>query len=175
MRFELLIIWLAISWGCASPAFAGWGTEHGDEERLWEANFLIVARVIDVRAIDRKIDPEDDDTHLLLLEPLLTLAGSFDPSQQSELRVRLCVADHADSVGEAPPKGSTILVVIYHGEIAGDVTRPALCIPTARCLFMPDDAALVVLKDAADKRILETVRKVRAARGAKKNTTRSSK
>ena len=42
MRFGLLIIWLAIICGCVSPALAGWGTEHGDEHRLWEANFLIV-------------------------------------------------------------------------------------------------------------------------------------
>jgi hypothetical protein len=174
MLFRLLI-WLVISWGCVSPAFAGWGTVKGDDDRVWEKCFVVVARVADVSALDPKMDPEDGATHLLLLEPLSTLAGTFDPSRQSELRVRLRIAGYADSVPEAPPRGSTILVFIAPSVVARDGKLPPFCVVTDKCPFMPDDGGLVVLRDAADKRILETMRKVRAARGVKESTTRPSK
>ena len=145
-------------------ASAGRGTNYGDEKWLWESSFLIVARVSEVRAVDPKKDHDSEASHILTLEPLATIAGHLDPSQQAGLQVSLYTDPFGSTVFKAPKKGALILAVICPGNVEGDENRPNFCVSPEVCRFMPDKAGYVVVHDMADKIIYDTMKKLREIR-----------
>jgi len=169
-KATLLIIVLCLICN-VSATLAALGTYTGREPGFWQRQFIIVARVNGVHTLDRQRDPQEDATHILSLEPLLTLAGNFDPSRQPVIKVRVAVTApsstiQSSSVTEPPREGSIVLAVIGSGNIDSDDRRPFLWVASEICLFMPDEAGLVTLQGLSDKRILETLKKVRERRGA---------
>jgi hypothetical protein len=116
---------------------------------------VIVARVLDVTR--RKDDLEHyRGSHNVTLEPLMLLAGLLDPSVHPKIEP---IASFSEAAGvftkEPPPKGAVILVVLMeNGE----------GIHSDRCSFMPNDFPLIVLDGLGDKRILETLDRIRKAR-----------
>ena len=153
-----------------APAIAGQGMLYGNEKWLWETSFLIVARVSDVRAVGVE-DHDRESSHILVLEPLATIAGHLDASRQSGIQVTLCTEPFGSVIRKAPAKGETILVVISSGNIEGDENRPDFFICPDACRFMPGRTGYVVVHDMADKTIFETLKKLREIRHTEAATT----
>jgi hypothetical protein len=57
-----------------------------------------------------------------------------------------------------------VIAVLAPGFIAGDESRPALFVVSDVCTFMPTGSALVVVDGLGDRRVAETVGKLRDAR-----------
>jgi hypothetical protein len=90
----------------------------------------------------------------------MCLGGRFDPSLFPRLPIDLWADGHPR--WELPATGAVALCVVrirdsndqaVYGELVPD-----------KCTFMPDESPLVILKSAADPRVLETVKKLQEAR-----------
>jgi hypothetical protein len=155
-----------------TPVKAGVEMLDGRESKIWAkgAAYLIVARVTKVLALDGK---EDDATHLITLDPIFTVAGEFDPATHPQVEARLYVVPNSDVwVPVAPSKDSILLALIIEGSIGGDANRPFPWVSPDICLFMPDRRGLITLHDLNDKRITETLERIREARAEAKSATR---
>jgi hypothetical protein len=151
------------------------GMINGGDSGLWDrgAYFLVVARVVEVRAVVKKDGEREDATHILTLEPICTLAGVFDPSRQRQFEARLAAYPNSSSVHEAPAKDSLIMVVILTAGADDDPHVLPVVTPEI-CTFMPDKSALVAVHDLNDKLITETAKRVRDARAREKAATQPS-
>jgi hypothetical protein len=103
-----------------------------------------------------------------VLAPLATLAGSFDPSLNPRLQLPFWANQSGTMITVVPKSGDTVIAVIRPWNGKDHITRHA-------CPFMPDKngASLVVIKDLADPKVLEVLKKIQAART--KPVTRPSK
>ena len=148
--------------GSASSLLAGGGNLTGQERRSWgdDGYSVILARVKEVKTISEP----DAGTHEVKFEPMATIAGHFDPSESDVIVTRLYAHQFTTSIADVPPVGSYVLAVIAKSLIAGDPKRPCLFVESMWCKFMPEESGLVVVDGPADKRILETLDRIRKAR-----------
>jgi hypothetical protein len=145
---------------------------HGAQEELKaddpttfgvRANSVVVARVRKVAKIaDRRIG-----THTVTLEPLVTLAGAFDPTAEPELKVRLWAEWVGSSIQRAPPIGAMVVAVIGEGPVLGGPDTFMYAVSEI-CDFMPEGSGMVVVENLADKRVQEIIDKIRAGRARAK-------
>lgn len=145
----------------AGPATAGLGTTTGREWKLWTLGHygVILAKVVSVEPV-----PAQPREHRAVLEPLATVAGSFDPSERQARTFRVFISQWGTTITTAPPKGAIIMAVVRTGVLAYDERIPSDWIVPDICKFMPEDKALVVIKGLDDPRVLETLRKIQDAR-----------
>jgi len=161
------VLTLIVYGGLMSQSRGGLGTTTGKEPGLWDQQNLIVARVTELRILDRKQDPQESTTHILILEPLVTLAGHLDPSQKSQIQARMAVARGLSwGPRKAPEMGALVLALIYPDDDRRNDKIPSYRVSNNACLFMPEEVGIVqLLRGLSDRRILETLARVRAARG----------
>ena len=149
-----------------AEAFGGGGMLTGRERDAWghEGYSVIVAHVVRVKTLPGV--RSDEGTHEVRLEPLATLAGKFDPTQDPDLLTVMSVdrGSRTSSTDSVPPVDALVLAVIEPGFLAGDPKRPCIWITSMFCRFMPRESALVVIDGLGDKRITETVARIRDAR-----------
>lgn len=140
----------------------GWGTIDGTEQGLWtdEQLVVVVARFTAYRRNDGPQAPGWDEAALV---PLATLAGTFDPSNTTELPVRF-FEGVASSIRTVPKEGAVVLAVIRMNFRNGEDKAPANGIVSDGCTFMPDESSLVPVNGVGDKRVVETLDRVRKAR-----------
>ena len=100
-------------------------------------------------------------THQLDIEPLFNLTGPLDPSRIRSLSALIIVSDFASSIQVVPGKGDIILAVIENTHRDGE---PIYGICSEACDFMPDAHGCVIIKRFNDKRIWETLEKLRKGR-----------
>jgi hypothetical protein len=124
---------------------------------------LMVARVIDVGT--RPTDANNIGGNAwAVIEPVAILAGELDPTSVHTLHVTFYYSRITPGRTELPPKGCTILAIVQGENF----------IISDECKFMPDQAAMVVVDGLGDRRIIDTVnrlRKVRLAGGRAPSTT----
>src|SRR4051794_36944203 len=157
----------------ASPfTLAGRAPLRADEERIFNGYCsVILARIIRSR--------EHGDgvtfTHHATLEPHSTLSGTFDCGVHPTLEVDFWVGDVlTSSVAEVPRDGSIVLaVVLTDVDLDGDGVKRNF-IPSDRCLFMPEEAALVRVRGADDMKVWETLKRIQEGRLKPKPATRPS-
>ena len=139
--------------GAPSYSLAGWKTLQGNEDYAWKdgAYSLIIAEVKEISGVsgDKKMG-----THKATLNPVATLAGTLDPGATFSLDVRLYCGVGSTSIPSAPLKGATVIAVL----------RGIDYVASDDCAFMPDRSALVTIDGFADKRVMETIRKLRLTR-----------
>jgi len=93
---------------------------------------LVLARVTDLRQI-----VSGGSGYKATVEPIATIAGSFDSSAQKELKISFLAGnDILLEIHRVPSKASFILVVLRHGDVFNQ-----------NCTFMRDGSPLVVLDD----------------------------
>ncbi|HET6250476.1 MAG TPA: hypothetical protein VFE47_22500 [Tepidisphaeraceae bacterium] len=154
---------------CVTPwAFCATRTITARGEKLWDrgGEYLIVAVVEDVVPLN---GPNENATHLLTFQPICTLAGEFDPVKEPEIKARAWIDEKHEKYGRSsmdkiPAKGEMVLVLITPVGIGLDVKGSVLWVADEICTFMPDEYGLVPVKDLSDKRIMETVERVRRGR-----------
>jgi len=132
----------------------GTGSLHGNEPRAWDEGgyFLIVAQVKEVAAVS---GDKSRGNYKATLIPYATLAGVFDPGEDSSLEVTFtCGVPRPISIKAVPKKGAIVLAVLGGKDWVTDDD----------CSFMPDRSALVTIDGMADKRVIETIRKLRLGR-----------
>jgi hypothetical protein len=161
---KLALIALHISVLFAAVALAALGTSTGRESELWTRGrySVIVGTLQDVK----QMEGAEDRPYVATLKPIGTLAGAFDPSLNSDLRVRFYVGHMVSSIKEPPGGGATVLAVIRTKILHGEETEPSDWIVSDLCTFMPGNAGLVEIEGLGDPRILETLRRLREARAS---------
>ena len=142
--------------------FAGQGTTSAGNPDTWKKRKLsvIVATIKDVKSADG--DPSQP--YRATLTPLATIAGGFDPSASPTLAVRFFAAKSGSAIDEVPKDGATVLVVIERDVTYADEQEPSVWIDSNKCPFMPGSAGLVTIDGLDDKRVPETLKRIRDAR-----------
>jgi hypothetical protein len=151
----------------AQSAYAGTVSLSGREPNLWRSGmaYLIVARVTEVQGLELGKNDENA-THLISLEPLSTVAGTFDPSKGSQIKARAYIGTPFAVIQDLPSKGAIVLALIEPGNIGGDDARPFPCISPDICHFMPNEQGLFILKGLDDPLVHETLERIRKERAA---------
>lgn len=89
----------------------------------------------------------------MVIEPLLSLAGTIDPSAQKTLTVTF-YAEGDTSIRQVPDAGQLILAVMkWNNFIVSDF-----------CLFMPNQCALTTIRDLNDPDVVLTIKNLQDAR-----------
>ena len=147
-----------MTWGLlgmmsSGVCLAGTSVVSGREPGFWSGppeHAVVIARVYDEARHVK--GAESDRSFEMTIEPLATLAGSFDPSQHAKLKVGFYVG--TSSIPDAPAEGDLIMIVLEGGNfIVSDV-----------CQFMPHNLPLVVIDGLSDPRVHDTLKKIRDAR-----------
>lgn len=122
---------------------------------------IIIARVVALSKAKEGSDLANNGYRdLATLEPLATLAGLLDPSLRPKVDVGLWISDAPGfKTTKLPPVGAIVLAMI----MANDQT-----IFPETCPVMPDGSGLVVLDGVGDRRVHETLERIRVARAAAK-------
>jgi hypothetical protein len=153
--FQLLILAVFVT-AIFQPIAAAGITFSSAENVGKDQCSVIIAKVDEIKAAN-----EDDATHLLIIEPLATIAGDFDPSIERKLRVRMWVDNATSSVRQAPRPDALVMVVIRGGMLKGE---PVTYIVSDVCTFMPQRSACVTVTSLEDKVISETLARIREER-----------
>lgn len=125
------------------------------------AFIVMVANVIEIKDIgndDRRGNYE------IVFSPLATLAGCFDATEAKALRAYGHLRSFGSSILEVPAKGSTVMVVLARFPLGGDPNKVDVFIQSEGCPFMPGASSMVTVDGLGDKRVLETIAKIRKAR-----------
>lgn len=164
MRRASALAALALLLTCTSSP-AAISTRSGREWGFWTLwhTSVIIARVTDVQTITKNY------SYWLVLEPVATLAGEFDPSTRPTMKCALNAALIGASVQDPPPKGSLILAVFVPDvEFRPGAEHPESIkcdiIDTNFHQYMPEDKGFVVLNGMNDPRILATLKRIQEAR-----------
>jgi hypothetical protein len=122
---------------------------------LWSENneALVIAQVVDDGPRVLNADHIGGNA-FAVLEPLAVLAGQLDPSATPDIKVTFYQGPGARHIFNLPPKGSLVLAVVSDKNF----------IISDTCTFMPDGSPLVVLDGLGDRRILETIGRLRKVR-----------
>ena len=156
MKLDVTIALIAFH--CAlfscNPAGGGTATVNGSEPGLFTIDrfSVVVARVIEIKAVD------PNDRHPtefeVILEPLALVAGTLDPSENARIREQFTAGNAVNlSIRKPPPKDAIVLAMLK-----GDY------IVSSAATFMPDGVPLVVINGIGDKRVAETLSRIREAR-----------
>jgi hypothetical protein len=135
-----------------SPARAGQAVRSGREPRFWTEwhRALVIARV---RTEAAHVDGADSKFYMhMAIEPIATLAGTFDPSEHPSQDVEFYVG--TPTIPNAPGEGEYIMIVLEDGHF----------IVSDECEFMPHGLPLVVIDGLGDPRVHDTLKKARDAR-----------
>jgi hypothetical protein len=149
IRFVLTLS-LVLLFGVTS--YGGYGVCTGRERGFWRADqhSVVVAKVLsDATHVET---PSSKHYYKMSIEPVATLAGAFDVSRQAKIEVGFYIG--GPNIDHAPPKDAFILIVLE---------QPAFII-SDDCEFMPDHSALVIVDGLSDRRVHETLDKIRDAR-----------
>lgn len=163
MKSILLVLLVAGACLTTCPiAHGGLGTTTGREPGCWDkAGYsVILAWVGEVR------QPDADDVGLCraVVAPIATLAGAFDASLRPALKVAFHAGVSHSSIPKAPAKGDVVLAVISIPQDRPAGPEDPVLIVSDLCTFMPDEAALVILKNLDDPRVMETLKRIQRAR-----------
>jgi hypothetical protein len=148
----------------AGSSLAGIGTITGREAQGWQTGYynVIVARIGEIRAVQGHAGQ-----YRAVLQPLASIAGRADPSEQPRIEVRFEAGDRGvavTSISTTPPENSIVLAVVHLNVLYADEAVRSNWIAADFCKFMPGDAGMVVIKGLDDPRVLEPLRKIQDAR-----------
>jgi hypothetical protein len=135
-----------------SPSDAGIRVNRGDERGFWtEDHFVVLLARIANEA--KHVDGADSPHYYkMTIQPLATLAGAFDASEQAGLKVTLYIG--GPNIRDIPPVGATVLAVVKDSNF----------IVSDTCMFMPDHSPLAVVDGLGDRRVIETIDRLRKVR-----------
>lgn len=140
------------------------GTFDAKEDENWGDTpgtcSLIVAEVLDVEPGGIAAGK-----HRVRLRPIATLSGRFDPGRHPTLDTEMSTSQAlgTTSIRQAPPKGSTVMAVLYYTR--GDRGR---VVSSAACTFMPSSGSAVeVIDGLSDPKVQDTVRRIQEARAGR--------
>jgi hypothetical protein len=132
--------------------FAGVAVRTGREAGFWtEWHYaVVIARVREEAAHVQ--GAESPYLMHMVIEPLATVAGTFDPSEHASEDVQFYVG--TPSIPLSPAEGNIIMIVLRDGNF----------VVSDECQFMAHDLPLVVIDGIGDARVHDTLKKVREAR-----------
>lgn len=141
-----------------SVARAPRGTLTGREYDFWSDYSVVVATVARVLA-----PPQGTcDTYRATLVPKATLSGSFDSSLYGTVPVRFY--GYVTDMIRPPRQGATVLAVIRVDSTVPVDEQLSVWIEPITFEFMPDGLPLVVIDGLDDRRVDQTLKRIRAAR-----------
>lgn len=140
---------------CAAPPVAAIPTFDGEYDESWDAGRYSVI-VAQVKAVEKA---KDDSSWRATLLPMSTIAGKFDPGEHPELNVKSFGIGGSRNV---PRVGDTVLTVVIISKAPGR----GWVVPIVYMTFMPggEGDPLVVIDGPADRRVLETLKRIQQAR-----------
>jgi hypothetical protein len=132
-----------------------WAGSSINSNLLWSENdvMLVIARVVDDGSRVLNADNVGGNA-FAVLEPLALLAGPGDPSATPNLKVTFYYGPGAENIHDIPPKGALILAVVMEKNF----------IISDTCTFMPEGSPLVVLNGFGDRKITDTIDRLRKVR-----------
>jgi hypothetical protein len=147
-KFVLSTLGLLVGPSCTH---GGTNSLHGNEPRAWDDGGynLIIAEAQDVMAVPGDKSRGNYKAKLIVFA---TLAGTLDPGANASLEVTFeCGVPGPVSILAVPKNGAMVLAVLGEKDY----------VTSDDCSFMPDRSALVTIDGLADKRVMETIRKLR--------------
>jgi hypothetical protein len=154
---EILYVVLILL-GFDPSSYAGFGTQTGEEPGLWDQGgyAVVVATIHDIKMITGNVA----DGYHATLELRASLCGNLDPSQQPTLKVGFECQTLTTSIRQLPADGATVIAVVM-----GEDGRAGIL--SDYCDFMPGRSSLVTVSGLNDPIVLETLKRLQAARKAR--------
>jgi hypothetical protein len=122
------------------------------EPRIWtEGEFSVV--VVRVKGVGKREWDADDvpGNAWMTVEPLATLAGSFDPS--ADRRLKVTFYEYGDERGL--PRQGTVAVAVF---------RTKAFVVNEDCDFMPNGVGIMEITGFGDAKLLQTINTLREER-----------
>jgi hypothetical protein len=131
----------------------------GERPRVWTSRCVVVAEIEATKIIGKA----EDGSREIVVRPIATLAGDFDPTAISTLKLHAHTHPRTSDLGEIPEVGTTAIILFRAAKNAQGITEYAVHPGTVK--FFPNRSpAIHPVKGLGDPQIAETVERLRKLR-----------